>query len=62
MWVKYRVELYPHLHNSMFPTGIKDKAGNDLQFPSAFRQSRHNFSPKGIIQITSGGNNDQNRA
>jgi len=48
MWVFYRIELYPHLDQG---SGIKDRYGNDLQFPSAFRQSRHNFRPKGIIKI-----------
>ena len=48
MWLFYRVEFYPHLDQS---TGIKDQYGNDLQFPSAFRQSRHNFKPKGIIKV-----------
>ncbi len=45
MWHLYRVELYPHMEG-MF-TGITDKTGNNLMFPSAFRQSRR----KGIVQI-----------
>ena len=61
MWIKYRVELYPHLSDAP-GSGIKDAQGNDLKFPSAFRQSRHNFQPKGIIRISLGGSNDQNRA
>ena len=48
MWHIYRVELYPHLKQD---SGIKDAEGNELQFPSAFRQSRRNFKPKGIVQI-----------
>ncbi len=48
MWWFYRVELFPHLGQG---AGIKDKYGHDLNFPSAFRQSRHNFTPKGIIQV-----------
>lgn len=48
MWIFYRVELYPHLDQG---TGIKDVHGNDLKFPSAFRQSRHNFTPKGIVKV-----------
>ncbi len=48
MWLAYRVELFPHLDQG---TGIKDAQGNDLQFPSAFRQSRHNYSPKGIVKV-----------
>lgn len=51
MWIFYRVELYPHFQNSFGATGIKDKHGNDLQFPSAFRQSRSNFTPKGIVKV-----------
>jgi hypothetical protein len=48
MWIFYRVELYPHMDQG---TGITDQQGNNLKFPSAFRQSRHNFSPKGIIKV-----------
>jgi hypothetical protein len=48
MWWFYRVELFPHFNQG---TGIKDAQGNDLTFPSAFRQSRHNFTPKGIVQV-----------
>jgi hypothetical protein len=51
MWLFYRVELYPHLNQG---TGIADKFGYDLKFPSAFRQSRSNFEPKGIVQIVQG--------
>lgn len=48
MWIVYRVELYPHLNQE---TGIKDGFGNDLKFPSAFRQSRNGFKEKGIIRV-----------
>lgn len=47
MWHKYRIELYPHYGQS---SGIKDQFGNELQFPSAFRQTR-SHQPKGIIEI-----------
>jgi hypothetical protein len=42
--------LYPHLpgHTS----GIRDRFGNDLEFPSAFRLSRRGDLPKGIVQIS----------
>lgn len=49
MWMRYKVELYPHIEG-MF-SGITDQYGNNLQFPSAFRQSRRNFIPKGIVKI-----------
>lgn len=49
MWHQYRVELYPHLPG--LGTGIRDKHGNDLEFPSAFRLSRRDDKPKGIIKI-----------
>ncbi len=49
MWHRYRVELYPHFGQS---SGIRDKYGHELQFPSAFRQQRGSSEPKGIIQIT----------
>ena len=51
MWLKYRVELYPHVPGLL--SGIKDD-GHELEFPAAFRRSRHN-SPKGIVKIRYGG-------
>lgn len=48
MWHRYRVELYPHYGQS---SGICDQFGNELEFPSAFRQSRRDGKPKGIIKI-----------
>jgi hypothetical protein len=48
MWHKYRVELYPEFGQS---SGIKDEYGNNLLFPSAFRQTRDTFVQKGIIKI-----------
>lgn len=49
MWLRYRVELYPHIEG-MF-SGIRDKFGHNLQFPSAFRQSRRGFIEKGIVRL-----------
>jgi hypothetical protein len=49
MWHKYRVEFYPHAQGIM--SGIKDKHGNELDFPAAFRLSRSNDNPKGIVKI-----------
>lgn len=48
MWHACRVELYPH-YNQI--SGIKDRYGNDLQFPAAFRKSRSGDLPKGIVRI-----------
>lgn len=48
MWLTYRVELYPHVGQL---TGIRDRHGHDLEFPSAFRQSRRDGRPKGIVAI-----------
>ncbi|HET7461888.1 MAG TPA: hypothetical protein VFJ82_11600 [Longimicrobium sp.] len=48
MWHAYRVELYPHWGQS---SGICDQFGNELQFPSAFRQRRGTCEPKGIVKI-----------
>jgi hypothetical protein len=47
MWHKYRVELFPHVGQG---TGILDRFGHELEFPSAFRQTR-DFAPKGIVKI-----------
>lgn len=48
MWHVYRVELYPHVGQL---SGIQDKFGSDLEFPSAFRQTRGGSLPKGIIKV-----------
>jgi hypothetical protein len=53
MWHRYRVELYPH-----FPgmgCGIRDKHDHELEFPAAFRQSRRDGKPRGIVKIEYGG-------
>jgi hypothetical protein len=46
MWHAYRVELYPHYGQLC---GIRDQYGHELEFPSAFRQSRRDGKPKGIV-------------
>ena len=48
MWHRYRVELYPEIDR---PSGIRDRHGNMLKFPAAFRQTRDTFLPKGIVKI-----------
>lgn len=55
MWHRYRVELYPHVPGLGLGSGILDKWGNELEFPSAFRQSRRDGTPRGIIKIKYGG-------
>lgn len=53
MWHRYRVELYPH-----FPgmgCGIRDEYGHELEFPAAFRRSRRDGKPRGIVKIKYGG-------
>lgn len=55
MWHRYRVELYPHIPGLGIGSGIRDKHGNELEFPSAFRQSRRDGKPKGIVRILQGG-------
>jgi len=56
MWHRYRVELYPHAIGIM--SGIQDEWGNDLEFPAAFRRSRRDGHPRGIIQLIPESNND----
>jgi hypothetical protein len=51
MWHQYRVELYPHFGQ---PSGIRDRFGNELEFPSAFRLSRRDGRPRGIVKIGEG--------
>lgn len=48
MWHAYRVELYPHYGQF---SGIRDAFGNELEFPSAFRLSRRDGKPRGIVKI-----------
>jgi hypothetical protein len=48
MWHAYRVEMYPHFGQG---SGIRDRFGHELEFPAAFRLSRQNDLPKGIIKI-----------
>lgn len=48
MWHRYRVELYPHFNQS---SGIRDRHGNLMQFPAAFRVERFSHEPKGILEI-----------
>lgn len=55
MWHRYRVELYPHVPGLGVGSGILDKWRNELEFPSAFRQSRRDGTPRGIIKIKYGG-------
>jgi hypothetical protein len=55
MWHRYRVELYPHVLGLGMGTGIVDQHGNELEFPAAFRQSRRDGKPRGIVKIKYGG-------
>ena len=48
MWHIYRVELYPHYGQG---SGLKDKYGNELLFPAAFRRTRTKQRQKGIIKV-----------
>ena len=49
MWHRYRVEMYPHV--ARLPSGIRDPRDNELEFPSAFRQSRRDGTPRGIVKV-----------
>lgn len=51
MWHTYRVELYPHVGQL---SGIVDRFGYELEFPSAFRLSRRDGRPRGIVKIKIG--------
>ena len=55
MWHRYRVELYPHVPGLGIGSGIRDQHGHELEFPSAFRQSRQDRKPRGIVKIKYGG-------
>jgi hypothetical protein len=60
MWHRYRVELYPHVAG--FFSGIRDLQGNELEFPSAFRQSRRDGRPRGIIKLKLENQHDPQRS
>lgn len=49
MWHQYHVELYPYYGQ---PSGILDGRGHMLLFPEAFRRSRRDGTPKGIVKLT----------
>lgn len=51
MWHVYRIELYPHVGQL---SGIRERFGHELEFPSAFRQSRRDGQAKGIVKIMGG--------
>ena len=55
MWHRYRIELYPHVPGLGFGSEIRDRYGHELEFPSAFRQSRRDGKPRGIIKVKYGG-------
>lgn len=55
MWHQYRVELYPHVPGLGIGAGIFDRHGNELEFPAAFRQSRCDGTPRGILKLAKGG-------
>lgn len=48
MWHIYRVELYPHYGQG---SGVLDEHGHELEFPAAFRRSRRDGKPRGIVKI-----------
>lgn len=52
MWHVYRIELYPHYGQG---SGLTDAQGHELEFPSAFRQSRRDGKPHGIVKLKLGG-------
>ena len=54
MWHRYRVELYPHVPGLGIGIGIRDQHGHELEFPAAFRQSRRDGKPRGIVKIKYG--------
>jgi uncharacterized protein DUF6932 len=55
MWHRYRIELYPHVPGLGLGAGIVDKHGHELEFPAAFRQSRRDGKPRGIVKVKYGG-------
>jgi hypothetical protein len=49
MWHRYRVELYPHVTG--LGSGIRNRYGHEVEFPAAFRQSRIDGKPRGIVKV-----------
>lgn len=48
MWHAYRVELFPHYGQF---SGIRDEHGQEQMFPAAFRRSRRDGRPRGIVRL-----------
>ena len=55
MWHRYRVELYPHVPGLGIGSGIRDRHGHEMEFPAAFRHSRRDGKPRGIVKMKYGG-------
>jgi len=49
MWHKYRVEL--QANHGQSTTSFRDHYGRPLDYPSAFRRSKVNMKPKGIVRM-----------
>lgn len=52
MWLHYRVELYPHVPGLL--SGLTDEHGHELEFPAAFRRSRRDGRPRGVVRLITG--------
>jgi len=55
MWHRCRVELYPYAIGNDLGAGILDALGRELDIPTAFRQSRRDGKPRGLVKIKYGG-------
>ena len=44
----------PEFTDAGLPSGARDEYGNELEFPSAFRRSRRDGRPRGIVKIRPG--------
>lgn len=56
MWHRFRVEIYPHVKGQL--SGICTQTGKELQFPAAFRKTRGDDRPRGIVKIKKERSND----
>jgi hypothetical protein len=51
MWHRYQVQLFAEIGE---PCGIPDRDGKPQTFSQAFRHSRNDFKPRGIVKLLGG--------
>jgi hypothetical protein len=50
-WRRRLVDNLEILAKQLWQVGVRDRLGNELEFPSAFRQSRRDGKARGIVKL-----------